>query len=258
MSRSAGREKNPAQLSASLQRNLSLYALAAGAAGVQMLALAQPSEAEVVYTSAHAVIGPNRTFSFDVNHDGVNDFTLINMYGRVSTYVGCRLEIRPDGGGGIAYSVQNRSFGNPAELFHKGETIGMRQHFDPNEAIMALEFVISGTHYGGDGVWFNVKNGYAGLAFKFDGRIHYGWVRLDVQTKPGFRLVAAVTGYAYETEPDTPIIAGDTGGAADEESQAEPKPTSGVSQEDLPVSTATLGALALGGPGLAIWRAPIL
>ena len=38
-----------------------LYALAAGAAGVQLLALAPPAEAEIVYTGAHQAIGRNQT-----------------------------------------------------------------------------------------------------------------------------------------------------------------------------------------------------
>ena len=90
---------HPAKLPAALQRNLSLYALAATAAGVQVLALAQPSEAEVIYTPAHTFIGSNRHFSFDLNNDGVNDFTILNLYARNSSYTGCRLEVRPDGGG---------------------------------------------------------------------------------------------------------------------------------------------------------------
>jgi hypothetical protein len=248
-------KRKPVRLSESLQRNVALYALAAGAAGVQLLALGQASEAEVVYTNAHSLIGRNRALSFDLNHDGVNDFTIMNLYGRASTYTGCRLQIRPDHAGGVAYSVQN-SWGDLATLFHRGETIGAGRRFDPNDALMALAFDISGL-YGGTGYWTNVKNGYAGLAFKIDGAIHYGWVRLNVKTN-GFRLQAMVSGYAYETQPNTPIIAGDTGGsvdeAADEEEKTQPRPTSGVSQKNLVPSAAALGALSLGAPGLAIWR----
>jgi len=34
-----------------------MYALAASAAGVSLLALAPPSEADIIYTKAHAVLG---------------------------------------------------------------------------------------------------------------------------------------------------------------------------------------------------------
>jgi nicotinic acid phosphoribosyltransferase len=45
-----------------LQHRLNLYALAAGAAGVSMIALATPSEAEVIYTPAHATLGCKGTY----------------------------------------------------------------------------------------------------------------------------------------------------------------------------------------------------
>jgi hypothetical protein len=114
---------------------------------------------------------------------------------------------------------------------------------------MAVGFEISG-QYGAYGYWFNVRDGYIGLSFKIDGQIHYGWARFNVLTKSqGFRILAILTGYAYETQPDTPIIAGDTGSAADEEGQSGP-------MSGFPQPAATLAALSLGAPGLAIWRRP--
>jgi len=43
----------PSQLSESLHHRLNMYAIAAGAAGVGALALAQPAEAKIVYTPSH-------------------------------------------------------------------------------------------------------------------------------------------------------------------------------------------------------------
>jgi hypothetical protein len=57
--RNPGRLHTPASLPASLDQHLNLYALAAGAAGVSLLAFAQPSEAKIVYTPTHKVIGTN-------------------------------------------------------------------------------------------------------------------------------------------------------------------------------------------------------
>src|ERR1700674_905854 len=62
--------------SQSLQRQLNAYALAAGAAGVSVLALAQPAEAKVLYTQAHQVIGQNGVYNLDLNHDGIVDFLI--------------------------------------------------------------------------------------------------------------------------------------------------------------------------------------
>ena len=57
---------------------------------------------------------------------------------------------------------------------------------------------------------------------------------------------AILTGYAYETIPGRAIIAGKTKGRDDAE------PTASLNKR-IP-EPATLGALALGAPGLAIWR----
>ena len=58
----------------------------------------------------------------------------------------------------------------------------------------------------------NTKRRYLGLQFMIGNEIHYGWARLKVlyQGGPGFQ--ATITGYAYETIPNKPIIAGKTKG----------------------------------------------
>ena len=66
----------PASLPARLDQQLNLYALAAGAAGVSLLAFAQPSEAKIVYTPAHKVIGTNGLYPLDLNRDGTIDFLI--------------------------------------------------------------------------------------------------------------------------------------------------------------------------------------
>jgi hypothetical protein len=65
--------RQPYKLSESQHRQLDAYALAASAAGVSILALAQPCGAKIVYTSAHEKI---TNFHLDLNHDGVTDFLL--------------------------------------------------------------------------------------------------------------------------------------------------------------------------------------
>ena len=54
-------------------KQVNLYALAAGAAGVGIMALAEPAEAEIVYTPTHVNIAPNRIVGLDLNHDGSVD-----------------------------------------------------------------------------------------------------------------------------------------------------------------------------------------
>lgn len=68
--------RNPAVLSESTQRRLGMYALTASAAGVSLLALAQPGEAKVIYTKAHMPINPYSQAYIDLNHDGIPDFVV--------------------------------------------------------------------------------------------------------------------------------------------------------------------------------------
>jgi hypothetical protein len=67
-------------LGKALHRDLSTYAFAAGAAGMSMLALVQPANAEVVYTPVHQVIDRHEGFAIDLNHDGIVDFRIHNLF----------------------------------------------------------------------------------------------------------------------------------------------------------------------------------
>jgi len=58
-----------------------MYALAASAAGVSLLALAQSSEAKVAYTKVHQVIGTNGIYSLDLNHDGIRNGHSVDVEG---------------------------------------------------------------------------------------------------------------------------------------------------------------------------------
>jgi hypothetical protein len=85
----AGRLKS--SLSLVTDRKLLSYTAAASAAGIGMLTMAQPSQAEVVYTPTNQLIKLNTTLSLDLNNDGVTDFFIDNIY-EVCTETGGRLE----------------------------------------------------------------------------------------------------------------------------------------------------------------------
>jgi hypothetical protein len=63
------RLRKTANLSESILQQLNMYALVAGAAGVGVLTLGQLSEAKIIYTAAHEVIGPKHQYNLDLNHD---------------------------------------------------------------------------------------------------------------------------------------------------------------------------------------------
>ena len=71
--------RKTANLSESIHQQLSMYAFAASAASVGMLALASPAEAKIVYTPANIkIVQTAACFTFDLNHDGIPDFALSN------------------------------------------------------------------------------------------------------------------------------------------------------------------------------------
>jgi hypothetical protein len=97
-----------------------------------------------------------------------------------------------------------------------------------------------------NGPWLNVKLAYLGLKFVIKGKAHFGWARVKLSHNMYSPIQATLTGYAYETIPGKGIIAGATKGPDD------PEPTAFF---NAPASEpAALGTLALGAPGLSIWR----
>lgn len=87
------------------------------------------------------------------------------------------------------------------------------------------------------------------------GELHYGWIRLTLTTNPdphGPFMSAKITGYAYETVPNKPILAGTASSAAG----AAKKPTAEaqVPENIHNQSGPSLGMLALGSEALPLWR----
>jgi hypothetical protein len=256
MPRFAGQTRKSFNLSRPLHRDLSLYAVAAGAAGVSVLALAQPADAEVVYTKVNQTINAQQGYAIDLNHDGIVDFRIQNVFKRQSergypyTSVIELMAVPADG-------VQAGYSQYEAAALPSGANIGPvhpTKPFGRKGALMADQFRYGsfGTYY--FGYWLNVSNRYLGLAFNIDGQVHFGWARLTVHWNRRWTLSADITGYAYETIPNKPITAGDTGMGSDDETNSSPTSDLFLTPRLEGRRQATLGALALGSPGLEIWR----
>jgi len=232
--------RKPSNLSESLHQRLNSYALAASAAGVSLAALAQPAEGKIVYTPTHRVIEPKHHYSLDLNHDRTTDFTL--GYGTQMVTSGTIRSIYALGAPGNA--VEGTA-GSPflAAAFDAGTPIPNRHRFSHSWARMAYQcdgFIGScarTTSFKGN--WTHAKNRYLGLKFKIHGKTHYGWARLSIhwEAYPRYRFAAVLTGYAYETIPNKPIIAGKTHG-----------------KDVITLQPATLGHLARGAYAILAWR----
>jgi hypothetical protein len=249
----------PAALPASFNRQLTMYALAAGAAGVGLLTLTPPAEAKIVYTPAHQKLPINQDFFLDVDHNGTNDFRLhiATLNPRFPSQTNCvyaSLNVFPQNrGNGLVGQLHSGL--SSASALRLGTPIGPRRRFNGSRNLMAE--IMSCPVYGYFGLWENnghgVRNRYLGLKFTIKGKIHYGWARMNVratvQSNGKYTVNALLTGYAYETIPNKRIIAGQTKGTDD----------SNVEQPDAALTMptpepASLGALAMGAPGLSIWR----
>jgi hypothetical protein len=238
--------RKPVVLSEPTQRLLGMYALTASAAGVGMLALAQPADAKIVYRPAHVVVG--RPVPLDLNRDGIVDFTLINTYATgkdLHALIVCQTATETAYKGyAVCHGFTNmvRAKRDRSKRFLKvASALPPGAKIQAGDRFAKAYWVEMGHFFAGCcgtdtwyGPWMNdgkgVKDHYVGLKFNIKGRFHFGWARLTVGTSQT-NFTAVLTGYAYETIPNKPIIAGKTKGP----DVITPQPDRG-----------TLGRLALG------------
>jgi len=228
-----------AKRSASIHQLLNMYALAASAAGVGALALAQPAEGKIIYTKANKVIGPKTTFHIDVNHDGIADFDLKDTLTTFSTG-GARAAVSalPDRQKNAIWGHTVHAKGYASALF-KNVQVGPKGRFLGGAGLMAQSSASGGRLdiYSCTGPWANVANRYLGLKFVIKGKTHFGWARLSVSCS-NIQVTATLTGYAYESIANRPILTGKEHG------------TIGL-DDAIPTgdSSTTLGRLAQGAKG---------
>jgi hypothetical protein len=213
------------KISDSLNRQLNAYAHVASAAGVSVLALAGASEAKVVYTETYQVMHAGFPLYIDLNHDGINDFQLRTEFyrGTSGLEVGLGASAYRNTDNAVAGSRFSRSgyFLSAASALPAGARIGPEGNFSVHFPFMAEELFPKGggSQYSYLGPWAGkgkgVRNRYLGLRFVVDGEVHYGWARLSVALghhRQSGDVSGVLTGYAYETVPNKPIIAGQTTG----------------------------------------------
>jgi hypothetical protein len=241
-----------------LDKQLLAYTATAGAAGVAALAMVQSAEAKVVYTPANTPIQLNGgPVYLDLNDDGVADFAL-----QSSTYQAARiprrqkhpsglpffqdLEAIPQGAGDAVLGYIDNSQGldvGCAAALPQGAKVGPKSPFLTSNRVVLFSVVETYTYPHEACEWAQKHRGaFLGVKFSINGETHYGWAHITLGSKG-----TVLNGYAYETVANQPIETGKTSGtdSAAWEKTVLPRPQS-----------ATLGALARGSHGLAIWRKP--
>ncbi len=221
----SSRLRSAARLSDPVHRRLSMYALAASAAGVGMLALAQPAEGEIIYTPANKILpncaaNPKLCLKLDLNHDGIVDFR-ISFNSHIKPYWtnpgGLWVE-NPLSRMKTARIPKNAiwgtvtAHGRAASALSSGVSVGTNTvKFSPaNNLMFAYCFSCGqGTQTGSKtnpwGPWAYVQDRYLGLQFYIKGETHFGWARLNASLRQ-----TTLTGYAYESIPNKPIVTGQT------------------------------------------------
>jgi hypothetical protein len=213
---------------------------------VGVLALAQPTEAKIVYTPTNLQCPCN----IDLNNDGTNDFAIGNSSGAVrfdatfGTYTARGLNkgnriwgVRHHPLNSNTRWVQRASALSSGVLIHADRKLEKDHNVMFSWSIECTSQYCSYTGFGG--YWMGAQNRYLGLRFIINDKVHYGWARLSVQyqkIQKGFLTNVTLSGYAYETITNKGIIAGKTKG-----------------KDVVMVQPGSLGNLARGSAGLPAW-----
>lgn len=255
MKRSSGPRKT-SSLSQSTNHKLNMYALAASAAGAGILALTQPAQAKIVYTHTHQAIGGiGHGVNIDFNHDGIADFKISEGILFDDSFVMVAVSLRGNRVLGKrvfnAIGASDLPAGYPVgrnnARFKQGDPFITDEGQSGIGKFLYFCTIGSGNGRYCHGPWATATGGYLGFRFLIKGEVHYGWARFT-----GYALQFGswyLNGYAYETIPDKPIMAGDTKG--NDNSNTDGQEAALTAPAPKP---ATLGLLALGSPALSIWR----
>lgn len=260
MKHSRGTRRVASDLREPLHRELNMYVLAAGAAGVGLLAMAQPVEAKIVYTPAHIPINVGGGLvELDLNHDGINDFQFNDVFvverrqGRFPSdaFSYSYLNVGPVQKSNRVYTVESKGHLCAAAV-PRGRRVGPYSPFQPGDSSLNMAF---GSNGGAASCpWRPVMQAFLGLKFVVRGKVHFGWARIKRVPPMYAGFPAVITGYAYETIPNKAIVTGATKGP-DEVKDSDPGPgaslNSPIPEKQQPAS---LGMLALGAQAMPLWR----
>ena len=236
-----------------IDHRMKLYSLAATAAGVSMLALTQASVGEVVVTKKNIPLNTGSPVSIDLNKDGLADFefSITSFRTTRSSHLHLKETVKPLTHGGLVGGPWNAQPGPYASALVRGAKIGPSAHFVGGNVVIQRNSEFSsgqGISYGNWPFTYGGSDGtevrFLGVKFQIKGQTHYGWIRLAVGV--GRKAVpGAVLGYAYETIANKRLSAGNSVMSSDEARSV------GDIQD---TSRASIGMLALGADGLALWR----
>jgi hypothetical protein len=213
-----------------------------------------PARAEIVYTPTN-VSTTNGSIFVDLNNDGITDFKLYDVCALCTSSGEIKVLLARGAENTLVHMLGRKVNGaNPGTAWPVpyGFSIGPNspKRFIDVRNSLSGPFMASATCFAvpchGHGPWLEETDKYLGIQFGINGEIHYGWARLTVKTTVGSKtstIKATLTGYAYETQPNTAILAG--------VEVAKAESTAGDARG---VNAPSLALLSLGSVGLDVWR----
>ncbi len=206
-----------------LQKQLQQYTKMAGAA---LAAAPLAMQAQAVYED----VDPDLTLmlgdgvALDMNGDGTDDF-LMSVFSTVATSGSASLvqNLAVVSGGGVgAFAGSTAVFGTNTFYFpgayNAGDAINSTLDWAGNTALGSLNYYTFYTSGGGTpssfygGNWVNQSDKYLAVRFTAGSDLHYGWIRMDVGAPDATNFIT-IKDFAFESQPDVAIDAGDTVGA---------------------------------------------
>jgi hypothetical protein len=235
----------------SLEKRWRAYAAGAGAVAAGLMVLSPSSMAEVVVTQPHAYLATGGS-SYVIGISGTTEFTLANNV-FPSSYGGSEtLGVTAVSGAGVVGHWDRSQRVNVVAPLRFGAAIGPANQFEAGKQLLAIAWDFRDFTFVG-GPFANTADRFLGLKFELNGQVHYGWAGFSFVEAHVFEtsVTALLTAWAYETEPNMPIYAGQS---SDSPRESRLLPSSGSPKETATVQPATLGVLALGSLGLDVWR----
>ncbi len=233
--------RQKAELPVKLDKRLAAYVTAATASGIGFIGLPQTAEAKIIYTPTNTQVF-ERNVPLDLNNDGIADFNFKSGSEGHSFWMSLFPAVAGNG-------VKWNSAVNSAVALAFGQPVGPNAKFQTSISYGAriIGGFDTGGSYGSGGAFANTTNRYVGLKFSINGQTHYGWARLSAKLVGTGAIGVVMTGYAYETTPNKTILVGHL--HPDHIAGIKPVATVGA-----PKQPASLGLLAQGARGIAVWR----
>jgi len=219
-----------------LSKKLSSYSAAAGSIIIGNVVFGQ----NIQYTDVNPDVILNKTsgpFEMDFNNDTGIDMTfqVASFNGSGSStyngipftfvYNGSQAGVQPGAQGGVQGQIIGSSSTFGISALNSGDGIAASNNFSSQQAALGVKGTVSVPAFNinyniNQGEFLGVSEKFMGMKFTAGTNVHYGWVRLSLDTSNVDSLLLTIHDYAFNADPDQPINAGEMVGASVIEQQA--------------------------------------